>query len=508
LFFYCLNTDASSEINNFPELNERKELAEALLDGIEVLDAMSIEIRNKTRTVDWDNYKKSMISRFVQANNWEDLFLTIRSLHFGIINRHSYVFSGNIIKGKHKNIPRWPSFDLIYTWPEVAFFGEKLGSEISELNGIEIDLLFDDYFNYYCNDAHISGCLFKFKEELRRGYSFDKNLSELHVSYVDNKLTVRKKGSSKDESEATKPCTKYTTLDLLLIYEGQDTCLFEAGDAYVLKIHSFGKWGTESEDIYCEQAKEEGMCRDIISVRNILNKSFPKQTNLVIDIQGNRGGTEITPWIAALTHHGFKDNLVQYKNIKELSESKIRSDAFYGSPAAESWYQVVKDDVKESDVFFPARSDFCRGEENCVPSIIKSTSKPIRFKSLNIVTDNNCVSSCDDLVWRLKKFSGAKVYGQPPSTDGTFISLEGNVFKDDNKGLMFVVVGKDYASKKVSGPTYAVFSLPIARTVDSDGRLLDGDESVLDHIFPITLENFQHLASENIARILSLVKSD
>jgi hypothetical protein len=83
---------------------------------------------------------------------------------------------------------------------------------------------------------------------------------------------------------------------------------------------------------------------------------------------------------------------------------------FYGSDYAEHWLAQLKESQKENN-FLPARGDFCRGSNTCLTTLIKSNPNHINFNQLILITNSRCVSSCDDLIWRLKAFFNAIVVG-------------------------------------------------------------------------------------------------
>ena len=234
-----------------------------------------------------------------------------------------------------------------------------------------------------------------------------------------------------------------------------------------------------------------------------LTKKHPKE-NLIIDVQGNRGGSENTPWIASITNSGFKDNLVQYKNIKELDFISIRNGVFYGLQAAENWYQKVSMSKENTnDPFLPVRGDFCR-DGTCAGNWVEPNKEHFEYKSLAIVTDHNCASSCDDLVWRSKTFAEAKVFGQPPSTDGAYASIKGYVLRTA-KGEIKTAFASGYSrTPKFGDDTLLIsFQIPITKTVDNLGNLLDGDDTVLDYPLEVNRANFNDIHKDNIMRTIN-----
>jgi hypothetical protein len=489
---------------SFPNESQRKEIAIKLLSGIESIDAISIDLRNKTRKIDWNTYKSIMIQNITNSSDWNSLYRSIDNLHYGIINRHSYLSVEKSIKSNVTNYAKWPMLELGYTWPEVKFFSINNHKSIESVNNRKIEDIFEEFFNLYCNDVHKSGCLGLFSSYMKLGYFFLGEEDQLLVKYEGGSSDIfRQKRKTKRSKKAPINCsTVYASLNIDLIYNGEQSCFYKSTDAYVLKIFYFGKWGTSLDDIYCEHAIEKGMCSDINEIKRITRNS-PKKS-LIIDIQNNKGGTENTPWIASLTQNGFKDNLVLYKNLPLLSKPEVRSSAFNYSDRAEKWYQKITNSSENYGEFLPVRADFCRGSIECQVKTIESSLTPIQFKDLKLVINRNCVSSCDDFIWRTRQYANAKTYGQLSATDGAYARLNGHLFVNEQGHVINIITGEGNVPPGDNGKLLVTYQIPISRTVNANGELLEGNESILDHPLPIDMNNFGNLELDNLAKTLGL----
>ncbi len=493
---------------SFPNETQRKDIAVTLLSAIESIDAMTIELRNNTRKIDWQTFKTINTNNITKAADWDSLYRAINNIHFGIINRHSYVLVEKSIRDNIGKLGRWPGFEIGYTWPEISFFSLDNQQQIDTINNKSITELFDTFFNLYCNDVHTSGCLRLFSDYMKSGYYFLGNSDELKIAYKNgtqdtiNKTVKAKSEQKSNEREAIDCSNVYSSVQAELRYNGSQSCLFETQSAYILKILYFGSWGTNDDDIYCEHAKEKGMCADINEIKRLTNAKPSK--SLVIDIQNNGGGAENTPWIAALTQHGFKDNLVLYKNLPLLADPTIRQGAFYGSEYAENWYQKIKDTVKSSDLFLPKRSDFCRGSTFCEAKTVNSASTSINYLDLKLITNEKCVSSCDDFIWRLRQYAQGKTYGQLPATDGAYARLNGYLFMTKDGAIKNIIAAEGNAPSIENAALLVSYRIPISKTVTLEGKNLEGDDSVLDFPLSISQDNFSHIAEENLKRVLAM----
>ncbi|KJY75964.1 hypothetical protein [Vibrio nigripulchritudo] len=486
----------------FPNKSQREEIASKLLSGIESIDAVTIELRNKTRIIDWNEFKAIIRNKIMNSFDWSSFYRSIDNLHYGILSRHSYVVVGENIQKEVKHYPRWPKLQIGYTWPEVSFFSTSNHKSIELVNGRKIEGLFEEFFNLYCNDVHRSGCLRLFSTHMSSGYQFSEELDQIVVNYVDGSLEKfeNERGTKKKIKNSVDCLNMYSSLNLNLIYAGSQSCLYEINGKYVLKIFYFGEWGASYDDIYCEDVKEQGMCFDINEISRITRGS--PERSLVIDIQNNEGGTENTPWIAALTKNGFKDNLVAYKNISLLSDPEVRGSVFYFSDRAEKWYQKIIVKINRNDIFFPIRPDFCRGSVECNNLTIDSSLNSIRYKELKLVVNGGCVSSCDDFIWRLREYADAKTYGQLPATDGAYARLNGYLFMNAQGQIVNIIAGDGNQPSGGSGTLLVTYQIPISKTVAIDGELLEGNDSVLDNLLPINKNNFNNLSLHNLKETL------
>ncbi|GGO67145.1 S41 family peptidase [Bowmanella pacifica] len=498
-----LGFGASAAEPAFPDVQQRQALADTLLKGMESIDALSIYVRDQTRDVKWNQYRAHATEQIAQAENWNALYFAIGSLHFGIVNQHSFLQVGDWIKEQVTPVPRWPEVNIGYTWPKLSFFNQQDGKDIKLLNGVDITKLFSDYHNYFCRSAHEIGCLESFVTDMERGYRFNLSEPSLEIAYHDGTKLTLASGADKNRTISTSNAPTceglYEGLSFQQRYVSEQACLYETDDAFVLKILFFGNWGTEQDDIYCSAEQATGMCGAIHGVRDIINSKPAKK--LVVDLQNNPGGSENTPWVAAFGKP-FKDNLVRYRNVEPLQNQATRVSAFYGSEFAEDWYQLLSDEDKKQ-TYLPLRADFCRGSALCQSKDVAPATSAIQYQRLAIVTNPQCVSSCDDLVWRLKAYAGAKVFGQLPATDGTYARLDGYLLLNADGQFSTVIKGEGENVDFGADILVAQYRLPISRTVNLTGVVLEGNSDVLDFPLAVEKQSFSTRTHQNLLNTLS-----
>jgi len=500
LVLFCFATKAAEPA--FPDAAQRQAIANELFSGMESIDAVSVYVRDQTRDVSWQQYKARASAQIVQAHNWQLLTAAIDKVHDGIVNQHSFLLTGDGLNKYRKRAMTWPAIKIGYSWPTLSFFDLANGKDIKSLNGVSVKALFDDYYNLFCASAHKSGCLESFVTALAQGYRFDVLKPALDIGYSDGNI-VRLTASP-----ATQPMVKrskpscnglYDGLPLKQRFASEQACLYETKDAFVLKILYFGDWGTQDSDFNCRLVPKGGICGAIRQINAILHKQPAK--DLVIDLQNNPGGSENTPWLSAFGRP-FKDNFVRFRNVEALRDAQVRGYAFYGNERAEAWYQSLSDADKTTE-YLPLRADFCRGDAFCQSTNVALSHHVLLHKRLAIVTNSKCASSCDDLIWRLKTYANAKVYGQEPATDGTYASLDGYLLLTPDGASKSVIAGAGQQPDVGSNLVLAHYRLPVTRTVDLNGKVLEGNANVLDVPLAISKESFQTRTQQNLLNTLA-----
>ncbi|WP_127121094.1 hypothetical protein [Chryseotalea sanaruensis] len=91
--------------------------------------------------------------------------------------------------------------------------------------------------------------------------------------------------------------------------------------------------------------------------------------NLVIDVQNNWGGSEITPLLAVLVKRPFYDLSVRFKKLPSIESDRIRPYSFWFSPRLENWVSPIRKSEVYKQLeyrdFLPACAVFCRDSYGC-----------------------------------------------------------------------------------------------------------------------------------------------
>jgi hypothetical protein len=171
LLFTITFASIAKEEQQFLNQRQLDAVTEQLITNFERLDAITIDVRNRSRSVKWQTYKSWLTESIRSTKNWTDFVLAIDNFHYGIPNRHSYVEVAKEIRSlSKKGRPSWPAIPLGYTFPEISFFETRTGKSVGSFDDQPIADIFKAFLNYYCNDLHQQGCLKRFVKHFRQTY--------------------------------------------------------------------------------------------------------------------------------------------------------------------------------------------------------------------------------------------------------------------------------------------------------------------------------------------------
>jgi hypothetical protein len=493
---------------------DKDELASILFKEIQRLDSSGIRMRNTHKAIDWNRFKSVMVTKIKSAKSFKDLAKAFDDIQQGFTNSHSsFQIYPSIYDSRqlYENPIDKRGFSLGYTYPKVNFFSVKTKKYIENMNGFSLKARFKKFEQFECQYVHQEACLKKFTKRVGWGL-IGLNIKDKNEFTATNGATWTEVLNSKTPIQVQGTmCAIYASDHPAweLSYSSGNICLLKNNITYILKVNSFQAWGTEQDDFRCNNDAEiNSMCYDVQKLRDLL--SLNSSIKLIVDLQGNRGGAENTPFLSLLSTNPFFDNLVVFNNTKELNNPNFRFNIFYGLDSAERWYKSLTGGDKSKDKkSLPKRSDFCRGDvAACAYKEIQPSSPKLSIQQLLLVVDSGCFSSCDDLVWRLKHYSNAYVLGQPPASDSTYATVSGIIYMTKSKELkVFIKASGQKYSLEEGSTKLAWFTVPYTSTVDEFEHFVDGDFSVIDKIIPVTINNFENINKENVLNVINYSKS-
>lgn len=511
ILFFTQTIQINAQNQKFLTKNQIRDFYGLMISEIEFLDAEAIETRNESREIKWNKIKKHYKKQFLKSKNWNDLKNAYTKFGNGFVNLHSSFRFFSPIKKKSETI--LSNVKLGYEYPEINFFERESKQNVTHINKTPIKKAFKYFLNYECRFNSDIGCQMYFVSQFRRGKLLVKGEFIESIRLENGKVleVIYKKASSANPPNVWKDFdNKYA--DWKLIKKGYRVAVLKKDNVALVKIIDFiYKRGSE-RDFRCTKSIGEGsMCNDILLIRESLNSIKDEAEYLILDVQNNRGGRENTAFIAEFAQKPFYDLQVRYKKTDLLKNDELRKYLFYYSGRAESWYQrLVKNGtiskIKDGE-YLPQRGDFCRGSKYCEMEAIEPNKNDRKYKKIAVLTNQMCVSSCDDLVWRMKEFANAEVIGQPQSADATYSRIVLAFYIDKNGKIAKKYFG-DGQKIEVDGQKIATMRIPYSRTVDANGELIQGKPAKLSRLVPVTKNNFSDLEKDVLREAVHHLKAN
>ena len=464
-----------------------------LFNVMEQVEAQAREIRNRNKSVSWEDWKSHILAYIWSGEQPSSLYSAIELIEDGFINSHSFIRASNQVS-ESKQRERYLNVELSTPWLDFYFSSPHFPRQrATQVNGVPILELLDDYVNYRCDLAFKVSCSFQLAKRLESGIFPRPNGDEPILSFNGEPWNNR---HPIDPHIVEDNCTLFKrNAAWTKLLDDETVCLFRRYNVLLLRIRQFQpKMSSSADDIYCRSNRVEGtMCASVNQFQSAMERLGEAGTmRLVVDLQGNRGGGENTAWVAALVHRAFTDNPIRYRCNPDLfADPDLRTSIFYGSDRAEAWFNLVLTDDQRSCsgvAFLPIRADFCRADARCQLRTMPPSSSTPRFSSITLVVDEGCASSCDDFVLRLKQFGDATVVGAPPRSDSTYARVRGAIGYSSNGKLEYRLYPGENPRDSTFRPIVD-FQLPVSRTTDLSGELVDG-KSPLDVLLPLPLDQY------------------
>jgi len=496
---------AETDLNTVPFLSQKQltDLYDLLIQQIELYDMEGIDTRNRKKRVDWNTYKQVQKLLFINSSNWQELARNYEQFGSGFVNLHShFAFNKSIVSELKKT-----EIDLGFTYPEITFFLLDSQKRVTNINGEPIWKVFQHFEDYACPFNSTIGCLSFFESEFKKGHLTVNGKMPTDIATADAIIpVVYTAAEGVDRMARRKARIKVEGYDEWeLLAHGLKVAVWKKQQTLLLKINSFVYFGGRGGGFRCQEtAKENTMCADIQLIRQVLDGLDTEDYALIIDLQDNGGGNENTPFLAELSQQPFEDLRVVFKNSDVLHNEQLRQYIFYGNQRAEDWYANLSEEQKDlSNGLLPERADFCQGDELCAIKPIKPNSQR-SFDSITILTNQNCVSSCDDFVWRMQDYSDATIVGLPNAADATYSRID-LVFYIDEAGQA-VALPFGQSEPDFTGTKLFTATIPYSKTVKPSGQIRQGVAADLDLMVPVTQDNFATHDKATLQQVLSLIE--
>ncbi|MEM8523529.1 MAG: S41 family peptidase [Bacteroidota bacterium] len=480
---------------------------QTMIEEIEAIDTEAIAVRNSKKKVSWKEYKEYHEAQFKMIKTDQAFKTKFHAFARGFSNGHSrfrFHFPTQNVQKKPKKI----SIEIGYTFPETSFFDLASKKTITHINGQAIEQVFKHFEDYEVSANTTIRSQFYFKRRLESGQlMIDGKIAE--------NLTFEDGSQSKIAYEAVTnqddPLAAYYGKIEVKHYEdwkrvavGYKVALLQKENIALIKIKNFIYPNRSKHGLRCEgsDAPDSTQCADIQLLRKALIDIDEKVDYLIFDLQNNPGGNENSVFLAEFCPKPFMDLAVEYRKVPFLEDDYLRSYIFYGSKRAEKWFKELKANgiyaKTEEGAFLPARADFCQGAKNCaLVSIRPNYADAYHFKKYYVLINEATASSGDDFTYRMKDFGNATIAGQTQAADLTYATIN-IIFYQDKAGT----IQRIYGDGKIEGVIIAEITIPLSRSVDENGKMLQGNPLLLDIPVHLTKENFEQREESVLGAVL------
>lgn len=489
-------------------------LFEMMISDIEFFDAEMIETRDNTKEVSWEEYKayhEKFWSKSVSPEELKKLFYKFKR---GYLNGHSHlVFIHPTEKKNQTYSDQESTIKLGYSYPEISFYNLENRKKIVSINNKPIEDIYWNFSNYETSKARSNAVLKTFSTYFNQGYLRIDGEAPYLIHYEDQKadsvLYIPTEYPDED--------IFFDGIDLVgfddweIIEKGYKVALLKKNDVALIKIKNFIYMNGFGGDMDCVGAIEEipdsTMCKDVKVLMMGLQSIKDQTSFLIFDLQDNPGGNENTPFLKMFCPGPFSDTRVQYRKTELLEDPEIRDALSYFTPNAENWYNSIQENgiyeqVEYGD-FLPVRGDFCRGDDTCgLTPISPSNDLTSKFDKIIILTNDGTGSSADDFTFRFKEYGGAFVAGQPQSADLTYSLISVLYYIDVHGKLDRVFYGNAQQKPDVLGTELFKIDIPYCKTLNSDGKTLQGNPLPMDLLVPIKPDNFVNIKRDVLDRTI------
>ena len=510
-FAQSVQIQAQTESQNFLTKKQIKSFYNQMVSEIEFIDAEGIETRNKSREVKWKKIKKRYKKQFLKSKKWDDLESVYEKFGKGFVNLHSSFKFFSPIKKESINLKS--NLKIGFEYPKMTFFERESKQDITHFNKTPIQKAFKYFLNYECSFNSDIGCQHSFTTQFRRGNIVvdGRNVETIRLENGKTLNVNYKKAESGKRGDVWANFDKQYN-DWKLIKKGYKVAVLKRDNVALVKILSFAYKKGAGRDFRCPKTGGEGsMCGDILLIREGLDEIKSGVDYLILDVQNNTGGNENTAFVAEFAQKPFYDLRVRYKKTALLKNDGLRKYLFYNSGRAESWYQqLIKDGtitkIKDGE-YLPARGDFCRGSKSCELKAIMPNENNRKFKKVVVLTNQLCISSCDDFVWRMQEFADVSVIGQPQAADATYSRIIVAFYIDENSKIAKKYFG-DGQKVEVKGQKLATMRIPYSRTVDENGDLIQGKPAKLSRLISVTKENYSEIEKHVVQKTIQYLETE
>ncbi|MFZ4712554.1 MAG: hypothetical protein ACOYL6_02470 [Bacteriovoracaceae bacterium] len=376
------------------------------------------------------------------------------------------------------------------------------GAELTAINGVALRKWQEENF-LFCKWALRNTCDRMLEENLLSGilswkggplvYSFikDKNKIDIPVTFKmpEGTTSLRYERRQCDwKSEKHFPGFK-------LIHKGYFACLFQKIDdptTIILRISSFQYRRGNRVD---PKSPIQTMKQETEALKTVWIPKSGSIKHLIVDLIDNGGGNEPIDYYKILLREPFQEQFVKFKKFPEIEDQNLRHSMMNEDPAQELWFQKYVKSGEwakiKSGEFSKATPMFCADPNKPCDEVLFHPDAHQFTGKVSILLNDSCVSTCDAVVFTLKKYLKAKLYGVSQAADTAFSRLRIDAIKDNNSTSGFKLKISPQRSE-LDKDLIVSQDVAVTLSVDEEGKIVSGEPLMLDQFVPMQWDQDYH----------------
>jgi len=451
-------------------------IAEKTLSAMEQVDAYVFTTRDRSRSIGWNDIKLKFNASMQAAKNIQAIEESIKVLSDSMLTKHGYVSINKAYSSRKKiNFKVQLDSKISFTYPTYEYYSVDSQRPVDKIDGVKIDDLKSQYFEYKCRSVAVFSCHFDFLRKVNRGWNpiTRENIKSIELSgglYSSTKIIDKEDFNLSD-------CRKFSDIENIpnmeLLESLWAVCVYRYKDSLMIKLPSFYYSTADFKDDGCSKNNLNQLCNIRREISRVIKKYDP--SNLIIDLRGNMGGNNVRPLVGLFLGDYMVPTMVKYKNHENLYSNDFFENIAYGDENANKSWFTLNSDKKQSakpNSFLPLRSDFCYSGETCKET---KTENPYgvsnNINHIILLLDPRCMSSCEEFVYKLQHSPSNKkiiITGLPTMGDIAFARARGIIKLEKDK----VVV--DFFGDRNDPTAFLSFAIPTSKTYDLRGNEIDG----------------------------------
>lgn len=490
LLALLLPLSALADTPALPDPAQRAAMLEAVASEMARLDGEGLVVRDRNRARSFPDTAKLLAAEARAAESWPRFMRAFARLDAAYPNLHARFAPAPWFRYRRPRLE--PSFAADISAAEQVSWklrgGAHDGAALLAINGRSVEHWAAEHLEH-CKFPLRSQCDAELFEGLRRellSWTRGEPLAYT-VEKAGQRFTVPVAVSDAPQSspDSDPLCAADSALyeGFTSAHLGRFACLFtKNGDpsTVVLRISSFSYYGADKHPI-------DSPAKEVEALWPWWREHAPGIRHLILDLAGNHGGNEPTPWYEILFERPYQEQWVVFRKLPEMLDDPLRKQGFFwGTPQQEIWFQNLRRNGTWDRIawgaFLPPVPMFCAGEES---SDCRDGLFPVRRHGFSgrvtMLLNRWCVSSCDGFAFEVKEQLGARVrvVGQHQAADTAYSRAMIGLHLDPSApGGFRTRVG----NHRGDGNSAAVLSQTVAvtRSVLEDGTVVSGVPLPLD----------------------------